>query len=358
MTTTPVLCTHGTSRKMGDRKMAPGRKLLAAVFVAALSVSGAAVAEDNINLTYHSAFGQAALNEASRVWMDEVEARTDGRVTFTRLFGGTLGKFAGQPDGLKARSFDVGQLSAVYNPGLYPRATTTIMTFLTDNAEAHNLASHEFFSSPDLQAEFDALNQKFMFVGQWVRIEMLSYDHVNTMEELKQIKIRAHGGAADALEAAGITAYAIPWGELPAAAERRVVDAGIMGAPAAAADFGFGDIFEYWYGYMPIYYFPMTLVMNKEAWEELPADIQQIIEDVNEDMVPRSQAITVMRDGEAEAKLTEELGVKKVRFAEREKLEAAAAGANENWKVEMAEKGIDGEALLNTYFELLKKHGG
>ena len=33
-------------------------------------------------------------------------------------------------------------------------------------------------------------------------------------------------------------------------------------------------------------------------------------------------------------------------------------GARENWKAEMAEKGIDGEALLNTYFELLKKHGG
>ena len=39
-----------------------------------------------------------------------------------------------------------------------------------------------------------------------------------------------------------------------------VVDAAIMGAPAAAYDFGFGDIFEYWYAYMPFYYFPMTLV--------------------------------------------------------------------------------------------------
>ena len=109
---------------------------------------------------------------------------------------------------------------------------------------------------------------------------------------------------------------------------------------------------------MPFYYFPMTLVMNKEAWEELPADIQQIIEELNEEMVPRAQEITVMRDGEAEAKLTEELGVKKVRFGERDKLEAAAAGARENWKAEMAEKGIDGQALLDKYFELLKQHGG
>ena len=222
MTTTPVLCTHGTSRKMGDRKMALGRKLLAAVFVGGTLSVGSRHGRGQYKSHISFSLRPSGAQRSVRVWMDEVEARTDGRVTFTRLFGGTLGKFAGQPDGLKARSFDVGQLSAVYNPGLYPRATTTIMTFLTDNAEAHNLASHEFFSSPDLQAEFDLLNQKFMFVGQWVRIEMLSYDHVNTMEELKQIKIRAHGGAADALEAAGITAYAIPWGELPAAAERRL----------------------------------------------------------------------------------------------------------------------------------------
>ena len=77
------------------------RKLLAAAFVAVLAVPGVAKAEDNFHLTYHAAFGIAALNEASRVWMDEIEARTDGRVTFTRLFGGALGKFAGQPDGLR-----------------------------------------------------------------------------------------------------------------------------------------------------------------------------------------------------------------------------------------------------------------
>ena len=177
----PALCTLRTCWKKGDRTMTLRRKLLAAAFVAILAVPGVAKAEDNYHLTYHAAFGIAALNEASRVWMDEIEARTDGRVTFTRLFGGALGKFAGQPDGLRARSFDVGQLSAVYNPGLYPRATTTVITFLTDNAEAHNLASHEFFNTPEVQAEFDALNQKFMFVGQWARIEMLSYEHYNTM---------------------------------------------------------------------------------------------------------------------------------------------------------------------------------
>ncbi|MDE0379786.1 MAG: hypothetical protein OXI20_11150, partial [Rhodospirillales bacterium] len=77
------------------------RKLLAAAVVALLAVPGIAKAEEKIHLTYHAAFGIAALNEASRVWMDEIEARTNGRVEFRRLFGGALGKFAGQPDGLK-----------------------------------------------------------------------------------------------------------------------------------------------------------------------------------------------------------------------------------------------------------------
>ena len=109
---------------------------------------------------------------------------------------------------------------------------------------------------------------------------------------------------------------------------------------------------------MPIYYFPMTLVMNKEAWEELPADIQQIIADLNEDMVPRSQAITVMRDGEARQTDGRAWCKESQVRPNARNWKQPQQAPTKNWKVEMAEKGIDGEALLNTYFELLKKHGG
>lgn len=186
------------------------KKITAALAIAA---TASVVSAADHNLTFHAAFGEAGLNESARVWMDEVESRTDGRVKFTRIFGGALGKFAGQPTGLKARSFDVGQVSSVYNPGIYPRATLGTLPFLSEDILEHNKIMHELYTSADFQQEFDALNQKFMFNGTWIWMQMMAFDEVKTMEDLSKIKIRAHGGSADALTAAGITSYAIPFGE-------------------------------------------------------------------------------------------------------------------------------------------------
>ncbi|WP_136443880.1 TRAP transporter substrate-binding protein DctP [Pacificoceanicola onchidii] len=332
------------------------KKAFAALAVAATTTAGAATAAD-YNLTFHAAFGEAGLNESARVWMDEVEERTDGRVKFTRLFGGALGKFSGQPTGLKARSFDVGQVSSVYNPGLYPRATLGILPFLSDDVLEHNKIMHDFYSSDDFKQEFDALNQKFMFNGTWIWMQMMSYDEVKTIEDLGEIKIRAHGGSADALTAAGITSYAIPFGELPAAAEKKVVEAVTMGGPSDMVDFGFGDIFPYWYEGLDWYYMPMTLVINKDAWAELPEDIQKIIEDLNAEMVERSMELMLAQQEAAAQTLTGELGVKSVSFNDVDKLVAAGEASWATWVEGMKESGVDGQALLDAYKAMADEQG-
>jgi TRAP-type C4-dicarboxylate transport system substrate-binding protein len=117
--------------------------------------------------------------------------------------------------------------------------------------------------------------------GVWITIEMMSHEPVRTINDMRKMKIRAHGGSADALKAIGITTYAVPWGELPSAAERRVVDASIMGCPVDAYDFGFGDIFSYWER-IKFFYFPYTLVINMDTWKKPPADVQQVMKDVSE----------------------------------------------------------------------------
>lgn len=331
-----------------------GKKLIAALSVAAWTVAGSAFAAD-YNLTFHASFGEAGLNESARVWMDEVEERTDGRVEFNRIFGGALGKFSGQPTALKARSFDVGQVSSVYNPGLYPRATLGILPFISNDVLVHNEVMNELYQSAEFEQEFDALNQKFMFNGTWIWMQMMSYDEVKTMDDLSEIKIRAHGGSADALTAAGITSYAIPFGELPAAAEKKVVTAVTMGGPSDMVDFGFGDIFDYWYEGLDWYYMPMSLVFNQDAWDELPADIQKIIEDLNVEMVDRSMVLMNAQQVAAARTLVDDLGIKSVKFDDVDALVAAGEASWDVWKASMAEQGIDGQALLDSYNEMVAK---
>lgn len=326
------------------------QKIIGVASAAFLSVSSAAFAD--ITLTFHTEFGEAGLNEGARVWMDMVEERTEGRVTFNRLFGGPLGKFTGQPTGIKARSFDVGDTSAVYNPGLYPRSTVAILPFISDNMDAHAKAMHEMQNSDEFKPEFDALNQKFLFNSSWIWIQTMSHVPLTTMDDLADKKIRAHGGSAEALTAAGITSYAIPFGELPAAAEKKVVDVVTMGGPSGMVDFGFGDIFSHWNDNLIWNWFPMTMVMNKDAWDEIPAEDQAIIEEINSEMVDVVLGLVWAQENAAKDALVTDYGTTVVQFEELDKLAAFGEQAWSPWIEEMSDKGIDGQGLIDGYKSL------
>jgi len=311
-----------------------------------------------ITLKFHSPFPPAGLNLSAQWWMDEVEKQTKGKVKFDRIWGGALGTLDEQPMAIKSSSFDIGQVTCVYNPGLYPRGTVTILPFLTDNALAMSKAAHKFFESPALKAEFTKLNQKYMMNGCWISLEMMSYDPVKTIDDMRKIKIRAHGGSAEALAALGITTFAIPWGELPAAAERRVVDASIMGCPTDAYDFGFGDIFNYWER-IKFFYFPFTLVINLDTWNKLPADVQQVMNNINAIMPNKAYELYHGTEIVAKKKLLEGNLVKIVKFEELEKLKAGGGKPVwDKWVKDSKAKDFDGQAIFDEFLKLLRQDGG
>lgn len=328
----------------------------ALIAAASLSVPALAVAED-INLKYHAFTGQGPSNLAARWWMDEVEKRTEGRVTFTRIFGGALGKLAGQPENIKVGAFDLGEFSPVYNPGLFPLANVTSLPFMSDDPLAHAQAGHELFQTETVEAEFTAMNQKYLFPGLWTSIQLLSHEPIRTIEDLQGAKIRAHGGAAEILKELDITVYGIPWGELPAAAERKVVTAAIIGSPADAYAFGFGEIFSYWDD-EDWFFFPMPVTINLDTWNSIPPDLQAIIEDLNDEMVVQARSLLEVAEIESHAKLSEQTEIVKLDEAERAKMLDVRNAAWQSWVDAREQDGLPGQAVLDDFLALLEKHEG
>ncbi|MGI9350348.1 MAG: TRAP transporter substrate-binding protein DctP [Rhizobiaceae bacterium] len=332
--------------------------LCASAFVAILVLAspGEAVSQDTINLKFHSSFGKSPLNMAPRWWMDEVEKRTNGKVKFTRIFGGSLGKLTAQPENAKVGAFDLGNVSVVYNPGLYSLSNVVSLPYLSSDALVHAKAAHELHSTGLVNEEFTKLNQKYMFPGMWTKIQLMSHEPVETMEDLAKQKIRAHGGASELLKTMGIQVYGIPWGELPAAAERRVVTAGIIGAPVDAYAFGFGKIFKYWNQGDDWFFFPLTFVMNLDSWNKLPADVKKVIEEVNSEMVVEGRKLMANLEKVNGEKLAKQ--VKIVKFKDTDKLTAARDKTWQNWVDARKKEGKDGQAVLDQFLALLKKHKG
>ncbi|WP_299935857.1 TRAP transporter substrate-binding protein DctP [uncultured Pelagimonas sp.] len=334
------------------------KTLCASALVAAASLTMPAIsAAEEIDLKYHAFTGKGPSNLATRWWMDEVEKRTDGKVKFTRIFGGPLGKLSGQPENIKVGAFDLGEFSPVYNPGLFPLANVTSLPFMSDNALAHAQAGHELFKSPAVEAEFTAMNQKYLFPGLWTSIQLLSHDPIRSIEDLKSAKIRAHGGAAEILKELDITVYGIPWGELPAAAERKVVTAAIIGSPADAYAFGFGEIFSYWDD-EDWFFFPMPVTINLDTWNALPDDVKTVIEELNDETVMKARSLLEVAEIESHAKLSAQTEIVKLDEAEKAKMLDVRNAAWQSWVDAREKDGLAGQAVLDDFLKLLEKHEG
>ncbi len=328
----------------------------ALVAAATLSTPTLSMAEE-INLKYHAFTGKGPSNLATRWWMDEVEKRTEGKVKFTRIFGGPLGKLSGQPENIKVGAFDLGEFSPVYNPGLFPLANVTSLPFMSDDALAHARAGHALFQSPEVEAEFTAMNQKYLFPGLWTSIQLLSHDPIRSLEDLKEAKIRAHGGAAEILKQLDITVYGIPWGELPAAAERKVVTAAIIGSPADAYAFGFGEIFSYWDD-EDWFFFPMPVTINLDSWNALPDDVKAIIEELNEETVLEARKLLEVAEKESHAKLSEQTEIVKLDAAEKAKMLDVRNAAWKSWVDAREADGLAGQTVLDNFLKLLEQNEG
>jgi TRAP-type mannitol/chloroaromatic compound transport system substrate-binding protein len=113
---------------------------------------------------------------------------------------------------------------------------------------------------------------------------------INSIEDLRGLKMRIPGLAGEVFNAAGGTSVNIPGGELYTALQTGVIDAAEWVGPENDLAFGFQQIAKYYY--YPGWHEPsptLELMINKQAFESLPADLQAIVtyaaRAVNQDML-------------------------------------------------------------------------
>jgi len=319
----------------------------------------ASVHAQTIKLTFHDPMAPSTMNDGAVWWMDEVEKRTGGKVKFERIFGGALGKFGDQMKNVKGRIFDIGLTSIVYTPAAYPLTTIFIQPFIVPSLTKAVYASYDLFqANPALAKEGTAINTKI--VGQWwlEALELMSHVPIHKMDDMKGLKIRGHGGSADAMAAAGFTVVGIPWSELPQASERRVVDAASFPIPTLAAETGYQDIFKYWITNIPFYHFHSYLSINLDAWNSLPRDVQDVMIATGADL-RKFNVAHVNKKIDENSKVLAKAGVKQILFPQAEREKFAKIGGPPNWekwiKTREAEK-LPGREIFDQFRRLLDKY--
>lgn len=335
---------------MRERRLVHKLVLLVVAVGVLIGGVGPAEAADPIKLVYHESIVRGTHTLVDEWFMDEVEKRLPGKIKFERLFGGPLGKTEDQPANLKAKMFDLAWVTSVYNPGLYPALAMTTLPFLTPNLKAANLAAMDLNEHPVVQKEQLALNQKILYHTFSEPMEMLSHKPARTLEDLKGMKVRAHGGAAAALKAAGITAVGIPMPELAQATERRVIDALIIPVPSTARDFGYQRLIKYWVR-VNFYRMQYGMAINLDVWNKLPADVKQVMQDLARPAAAKGAELWEGEMAKA-AKALKEGGVEEVAWSQEE-LEkfkrVAGIPVWEKWVADATAKGLPARELLDKF---------
>lgn len=113
---------------------------------------------------------------------------------------------------------------------------------------------------------------------------------INSLEDLKGLKMRIPGLAGEVLKRAGGTPVNLPGGELFTSLQSGAIDATEWVGPYNDLAFGFHKIAKYYY--YPGWHEPGTTLecfINKSAFEELPADLRSIVRNAcrvaNQDML-------------------------------------------------------------------------
>ena len=237
------------------------------------------------------------LGTTPRIFAEWVEAMSEGRLRIRVYGAGELVPALQVFEAVSQGTAQMGHSSAYYWGGKLPASPffTTVPFGLTAqemNAWLYHgggMALWRKAYAPFNLVPLAGGNTGVQMAG-WFNREIRSID------DLKGLKMRLPGIAGQVLERAGGTAVTLPGGEIYTAMQTGVIDATDWVGPYNDQAFNLHKVARYYY--YPGWHEPgpsLEFLVNQQAWESLPPDLQQIVtvaaRAANQDMLDQYTAL-------------------------------------------------------------------
>jgi TRAP-type transport system periplasmic protein len=237
-----------------------------------------------IKLTYSNFFPPTHIqSKLAEAWCKEVEKRTNGQVYVEYYPGGTLTKAAQCYDGVVTGLSDVGLSCLAYTRGRFPvMAAVDLPLGYTSGTVATKVvnAVYNKFMPKEL------MDTRVMYLhGHGPGLVHTADKPVKTLEDMKGLKLRATGTSGKVAAALGATPVSMPMPETYQSLQKGVVD-GSLYPWEANKGWKLGEVCHYCTAdFSAAYTTAFFVVMNKDKWNSIPADLQEIINEINAEWV-------------------------------------------------------------------------
>ncbi len=231
------------------------------------------------------------LGLAPENFAEMVNKMSAGRLQVTVHGANEIVPAMGVFDAVSSGSVEMGHSAAYYWKGKIPAAPFFTSVPFGMNAQEFNGWLH-YGGGLELWREVYAPYNLIPFAGGNTGVQMGGWfnKEINSIEDIKGLKMRIPGLGGEVFTRAGGTAVTIPGGELYTSLQSGVIDATEWVGPYNDLAFGFHQIAKYYY--YPGWHEPgpaLEIIVNKTAFNALPQELQNIVEAaarmVNQDML-------------------------------------------------------------------------
>lgn len=326
------------------------------ILLVGLSAAPPAVAEDGIHIKF-STWHPPASREVKTVWapmLEELNKRSNGRITFTLYAGGALGTGPEHYDIVAQGLSDMGYFTATWTPGRFPLTDVLSLAAWVDgkdvgveigNATYRRILRNEF---PDVKVlELNGCIQAFLWTKKPIR----------TLEDCKGLRLRTPGGHQTRyIHAIGAEPVFMPLGDVYLAVETGAID-GLVTCPPLVLAFKLPEVIQH--GVILTFgCVSEGVVMNRRSWEKTPDDLKPIIEEVVGNPFKTTQGLnqevyrTMMKE-------IEKKGVSLYRLPQDEEQRWFKVFQDETrkWVAELEAKGLPARKAVDIFAEEAHKHG-
>jgi TRAP-type C4-dicarboxylate transport system substrate-binding protein len=245
--------------------------------------SGTLQAADPIKLNYSIFFPAPHKNTVlATEWAQEIEKRTNGAVKITIFPGGTLTPADKCYDGVVNGLSDIGMSVLGYTRGRFPVSEVIDLPLGYRNGLAATQLINLYYQKFKPK-ELDDVKVLYLHAhGPGI---LHTKKPVANLDELKGMKIACHGLSAKVVAALGATPVAMSMPERYDAQQKGVAEGGLnpieslkgwkLAEVIKSTTENFGSAYSTGF----------FVVMNKEKWATLPADVQKTVEQVSQEWI-------------------------------------------------------------------------
>lgn len=219
------------------------------------------------------------LGTTAETFADYVKQLSGGRLQVHVYGANEIVPAMGVFDAVSSGSVEMGHGGAYYWRGKVPAAQFFTTIPFGMNAQEMNSWLHHGGGLELWKEVYEPFNL-IPFAGGNTGVQMAGWFNreINSIADLRGLKMRIPGMAGEVFNRAGGIAVNIPGGELYTALQTGVIDAAEWVGPENDLAFGFHQIAKYYY--YPGWHEPgstLELIVNKPAFESLPQDLQAIV---------------------------------------------------------------------------------